>query len=82
MLICSERLAQEDEFNGGHMTLEDGLEVFRRADPTWFQRWQKPVENGRLEWENPWKIMFFVWENHGFCLLYGKTMDMSIMFSG
>ena len=23
LLICSERIAQEEEFNGGHMTLED-----------------------------------------------------------
>ena len=51
LLICSERIAQEEEFNGGHMTLEDGLEVFHRAYPTWFQRLQKPMENDLLEWE-------------------------------
>ena len=34
LLMCSERIAQEENFNGGHMTLEEGV-FFRMGKGCW-----------------------------------------------
>lgn len=36
LLMCSERIAQEENFNGGHMTLEEGV-FFANGEVVFFK---------------------------------------------
>ena len=50
LLMCSERIAQEENFNGGHMTLEEGA-FFRMGKWCSSRNWMKWIDKVIFEQE-------------------------------